>query len=213
MDLLCDHAVKYGVFLTDSHIEKFSSFLKLLEEWNRKMNLTGTSDRARIITELMLDSIIPVPWLPSEGKLVDIGSGAGFPGLMIKILKPGIHIRLIESNRKKVSFLKHAIRVLQLRNATAVNARFEAVSASMKDDTADLITSRAMTDLCRLINLCISFLNPGGTLVCFLGSQWKRELKENENFIKESRLFVDHYMHYTLPEKSNERAVVFLKKE
>lgn len=213
LDLLYEYGNRYGVTLTDSDIEKFSLFLEFLKEWNSKMNLVGTSDKNRIITELILDSIIPVPCLPDSGNMIDIGSGAGFPGLMIKMMKPGISMRLIEANGKKVSFLKYVIRALQLKNVTTVHDRFEAMADSLKEEKVKLITSRAMTDLHNLIELCAPFLNPAGMLICFLGKQWKKELQENEGFIKENNLSIDNSIKYKLPEKSTERAVVFLKKD
>ncbi|MFC1494889.1 16S rRNA (guanine(527)-N(7))-methyltransferase RsmG [Thermodesulfobacteriota bacterium] len=213
IDSLCEYADKYNVALTDVHIQKFSLFLGCLEEWNSKMNLVGTSDRDRIITELLLDSLIPAPFLPSAGSMVDIGSGAGFPGVIIKVLKPGISVRLIESSGKKVSFLKYVIRELQLKNVTAINKRVETIVGSLNNEEINLITSRAMTDLHSLIKLCGSILTPGGKLIGFLGSKWKKELEKNEKIIRESNLFIDNSLTYKLPEKSNERAVVFLKKE
>ena len=213
VDSLYDYAHNYNVALTDAHVEYFSAFLGFLEEWSSRMNLVGTSDRERILTELILDSIIPVPYLPGAGNMVDLGSGAGFPGLMIKIMKPDINIRLIESNRKKISFLKYVIRVLQLKNITTVNERVEKIADFLKDEEINFITSRAMTDLNNLIKLCVPFLTPGVSLIGFLGSKWKSQLKENETFITENRLVVDNSVIYKLPKKSDERAIVFLKKQ
>jgi len=213
IDSLYEYAKKYNVTLTDTHLEKFSSFLGFLTEWNSKMNLIGTSDRDRIIIELLLDSLIPVSYLPSTGNMADIGSGAGFPGLIIKILKPDIKIKLIESNGKKISFLKHIIRSLQLKNITTVNKPIETIVDSLKNEEFDLITSRAMTDLNSLIRLCSSMLMPDGMLIGFLGSQWENELKKNEDSIKENQLFIDNFITYNLPGKSTERSIVLLKKE
>ena len=213
IDLLCEFADRYNVALTNVHLEKFSLFLGYLEEWNSKMNLVGTSVRDRIITELLLDSLIPVPFLPSTGNMVDIGSGAGFPGLIIKVLKPGIHVKLIESNRKKVSFLKYAIRDLQLKNINTINKRVEVFIDSLINEEINLITSRAMTDLHSLIKLCGPVLTPGGTLIGFLGSKWKKELDKNKRTIKAHGLFLKDSVKYKLPDKPAERAVVFFKKE
>jgi 16S rRNA (guanine527-N7)-methyltransferase len=213
MDSLREYAYKYNVTLTDDHIQTFSLLLDCLEEWNSKMNLVGTSDRGRIITELLLDSLISVPLLPSEGRMVDIGSGAGFPGLIIKVLKPGIHVRLIESNGKKVSYLKYVIRNLGLTNITTINGRAETILDSLDHGGLNLITSRAMTDLSGLIKLCGSILTPGCTLVSFLGSRWKKELDKNKKLMRELGIFLKNSVKYKLPEKSNKRAIVFLKKE
>ena len=213
IDLLCEYANKYNVTLTDVHLQKFSLFLGCLEEWNSKMNLVGMSDHGRIITELLLDSLIPVPFLPSEGRMIDIGSGAGFPGLIIKVLKPALHVRLIESNGKKVSFLKYVIRDLGLKNITAVNGRAGTIIESLNDEKINLITSRAMTDLQSLIILCDTILTPGCNLVGFLGSKWKNELDKNKKIMGEQSLFLKNSIKYKLPQKKTERAVAFLEKK
>lgn len=212
LDSLYDYAEEYNVTLTDDHLQKFSLFLDCLEEWDRKMNLVGTSDPDRIIIELLLDSLIPEPLLPSEDNMVDIGSGAGFPGIIIKILKPGLNVRLIESNGKKVSFLKYVIRSLGLKNITTINERVETVFDSLNDEEIKLITSRAMIDLQGLIKLCGTILTRGSVLVAFLGSKWKRELDKNKKLMQEQNFFLKNSVKYKLPEKSNERAVVFLTK-
>ena len=177
------------------------------------MNLVGTSDRGRILTELLLDSLIPAPFLPPEGRMVVIGSGAGFPGLIIKILKPGLHVRLIESNGKKVSFLKYVIRDLGLKNISTINGRAETVLDSLNDEKINLITSRAMTDLQNLVILCGPILTPGCTLVGFLGSKWKKELDKIKKITLERNLFLKNSVKYQLPEKSTERLIAFLEKE
>lgn len=213
IDLLSEYTDKYNVVLTDVHLQKFSLFLDCLEEWNSKMNLVGTSDRGRIITELLLDSLIPVPFLAPEGRMIDIGSGAGFPGLIIKVLKPSLHVRLIESSGKKISFLKYVIRELGLKNITAVNGRAGTVLESLNNEKIILITSRAMTDLKSLIKLCDTSLTPGCTLVGFLGSEWKNELDKNKEVMGEKSLFLKNSIKYKLPGKTTERAVVFLEKK
>ena len=207
-----DSAAQLGIILTGKQIESLCLFIDLLIEWNSKINLIGTSDRVRVINELLLDSIIPVPYLPEKGKLVDLGSGAGFPALVIKILKPNLEVKLIESNGKKVSFLKYAIHSLQLSGVTAINKRIEILSENLKDWGCDIVTSRAMTNLEKVILLSDPFLGPDGIIVGFLGKDGDRELKNIQEMLRNCQLDLKDSITYQLPEKESERTTVLLQK-
>lgn len=213
LEILEKYASEYSLVLDKSHLSGFSLYLDILTEWNSRMNLTGISERARIITELLLDSLIPVPYMPKTGNMIDIGSGAGFPGLMIKVVRPDISIKLVEANGKKVSFLKNVIRVLQLKGISAVNDRIEVLSEAFKKEGINIISSRAMTDLNTLIDICAPILSPGGLFIGFLGSGWEADLKKSQSNLDSNRMTVDKTIPYRLPGKSGERAVVFLKKD
>lgn len=186
--------------------------MDILIEWNGKINLIGTSDRRRIIHELLLDSVIPVPYLPEKGNLVDLGSGAGFPALIIKILKPGLKVKLIESNGKKVSFLKYAIHSLQLKGITAINKRIEALTEDIKTWGCDVVTSRAMTSLEKVIRLSDLFLSPDGIIIGFLGKNGDQELDDIRDIFLSHNLALKRTITYHLPEKESERTTVLLQK-
>ncbi len=189
-----------------------SIFLNTLSEWNNKINLTGISGHMRIIDELMLDSLIPVPYLPSEGNLVDIGSGAGFPAIIIKIARPELKVRLIESNGKKVSFLRYAIHLLKLKDIEPVNKRIETISDEIREWGCDIATSRAMTGLDDVIKLSCPFLKKGGFLVGFLGKNRDEELANARDIMAQYSLMIHTAINYTLPGKDSERTIVVLQK-
>jgi 16S rRNA (guanine527-N7)-methyltransferase len=167
----------------------------------------------RIIDELILDSLIPVPYLPCEGNLVDIGSGAGFPAIIIKIAKPNLKIRLIESNGKKVSFLRYVIHVLKLKDVEPVNKRIETLSEEMRLWGCDIVTSRAMTGLVDVIRLSGPFLKKGGVLVGLLGKNREEELTNARILIDQYNLHMHKTINYTLPGKDTERTIVVLRKQ
>ena len=183
-----------------------------MTEWNRKKNLVGTGDRLRIINELLLDSTVPVPYLPEKGNLVDLGSGAGFPALVIKILKPGLDVKLVESNGKKVSFLKYAIHSLRLKGITAVNKRIEDLTENLQEWGCDVVTSRAMTSLEKIIRLSDPFLGPGGIITGFLGKGGSEEIEDIEAVLLNYHLVIKNSITYRLPEKEAERTTVLLQK-
>ncbi len=202
----------YGIELTAQQVDLLGIFLDALVEWNNKINLTGISDRMRIIDELIIDSLMPVPHLPIEANLVDIGSGAGFPAIIIKIARPGLKIRLIEANGKKASFLRYVIHSLKLKDIEPINRRIETLSDEIRKWGCDIVTSRAMTGLKDVISLSCPFLKNGGFIVGFLGKNREEELANARILIDQYKLQMHKTVNYTLPGKDTERTIVVLQK-
>ncbi len=160
----------------------------------------------------MLDSLIPVSLLPQKGKMADLGSGAGFPAIVVKIMRPDLDMRLIDANGKKVSFMKYAIRELKLRNIAAVHSRLEAVADEIRCWGCDIVSSRAMAGLDKIIPMAAPFLVPNGIIAGFLGKNGKEELNDIHRILLEYNLELTESVTYTLPEKQSERTTVILKK-
>lgn len=177
------------------------------------MNLTGISERGRIIIELVLDSLIPTPYLPAKGRILDVGSGAGFPALVIKLLVPGLELYMVESASKKVSFLKHVIRLLKLSDVEVINGRIEVVGDKLAHDGFDIVSARALGDLKRIINWCSHLLCDKGLLLYFSGSRVDENLKNCEELMREQHLVVAHLIPYDLPGMHDKRSLVILKKK
>ena len=110
--LLGTESKKYGIDLSEHQLGLFQIYLDELWAWNKRTNLTGLSSRKRIVFELFLDSLIPAPFLAKRGTLLDVGTGAGFPGIPLKIYNPRLVVHLLDANFKKGSFLKQAVRLL-----------------------------------------------------------------------------------------------------
>ena len=137
-------AADMGIALSPSRIDLFGLYLSELFEWNKRINLAGLSSRKRIIKELLLDSIIPLSFLPEEGRFLDIGSGAGFPAIPIKICRPRIKAHLLEPNSKKVSFLKQIVRLTKLCEIEIIRGRIERDGNLLHPDGYHIISSRAL---------------------------------------------------------------------
>jgi 16S rRNA (guanine527-N7)-methyltransferase len=187
-------------------------FVKELLAWNRHMNLTGLSSTQRIFDELVADSLLPLGTLPDTGTCLDVGSGAGFPAVPLAICRPGIEFFLMEPNSKKGSFLKQIIRLCGLKRTEVIRERIEKPSKPLPFEKVDIITSRAMAPLLKLIGWCTPYLAPGGMMVAFLGNRFEEILKECEPLLKEKNLLIDSLKSYTLKGKKSERRLLILKK-
>ena len=204
---------RWGVRLdADQHL-RLEAFLKELELWNRKINLTGASSHERMVTELLFDSLLPTPFLPDEGTLLDVGSGGGFPAIPIKICKPLLKCQLIEPIAKKVHFLRQAIRCARLDHIEVVEGRMEEQKERLLAEGYDVITSRAFVPLPRFVTLCAPHLAPGGLMVAFLGPGSETSIQEGRQIMERHRLFPSKRLAYTLPKKGAAREILILKRK
>lgn len=166
-DLLRQGSQEVGVSLENLQIKLFSLYLQELLEWNKTFNLTGIRDPEDIVIKHFVDSLTPLPYLEPFGRLLDIGPGAGFPSIPLKIAAPGLQVHLVEASRKKVSFLKHIIRTLKLYSARVMQSRIEDVE--LPGEPFDTIISRAFAHLEPLAKIASPLMEPGNTLVAMLG--------------------------------------------
>ena len=169
-------------------IELFSEYREELLLWNKKVNLISRNDEKRIVERHFLESagLVEIIPFPSNSVIIDLGSGAGFPGIPIKLVRPDLKIILVESKRKKVIFLKHIIEKLSLQGIDVVQSRIEEVENRIMP--ADFIVSRSVADLTTLVKWCWSYLkSPGGMLITVKGPDVLNEiehLKKETSFVK-----------------------------
>ncbi len=206
-------ASEFGIMLSKKQLSLFDVFVEGLWSWNRQMNLTGISDKRQMIIKLLLDPLVALPHLSSSGTVLDIGSGAGIPGLPLKIGRPEFEVHLLESKAKKISFLKGMIRKLGLKGIEACKGR-----AEQRDDlptlfhSYDIVTVRALAPLKKTINICSSYLEPGGLLVTFKGLRVDREIEESRQLMKEFDFRISKKVLYSLPETQGKRCLLILQK-
>jgi 16S rRNA (guanine527-N7)-methyltransferase len=205
-------ALDYGIELSEQHHNLFRIYLDEIVAWNKRLNITGLHERERIINELIFDSLIPSPFLPEEGWMLDVGSGAGFPGIPIKIYRPQLKTILLEANAKKVNFLKWVIRLLKLDEIRVVQGRIERNGGDLRPHGYHIITARALTNIRQVMQWCSSFLLPDGLLVTFLGRQAEGELKKSEYLMERHSLTPYRIIPYFLPETGSKRSIVIFKK-
>ena len=151
---------------------RLAALLEELERWNRRINLTAIRDPAEMVAGHVLDSLAVRPFL--EGRdIIDVGTGAGFPGLPLAITEPGREFLLLDSNGKKISFVRHVIGLLGLTNAAAVKARAEDYAPGKRFDT---VLARALAKTDRLLELGAHMLREGGVLLAMKGRDPAEEL-------------------------------------
>ncbi len=211
-DLIRSCALDYGATLTTSQIDLIDIYLLELWEWNKKVNLTGLTTRKRILRELLIDSLIPSPYLPEEGHLLDVGSGAGFPAIPLKILNPGIKMHLMEARSKRVSFLKQVTRITHLDDIEIMRGRIEKDGALLRSEGYDIITARALVDLPQTLTWCTPHIKTGGQIFRFHGSRFEKALEEGAEVIQSHRLVLSKIVPYRLPEKDAIRHLLIFRK-
>ena len=163
-------AIELNLSLDMAQAEQFSKHAALLLEWNRKINLTAIVDPVEMAAKHYLDAIAPLNHIPPDGHLLDIGTGGGFPGIPLKIMRPRQPMTLIDGVRKKINFVKQAIRQLGLLDIQALQIRAEALGRSQSSRTTfNVIVCRALSDLEDLVALAGPLLVPGGRIVAYQG--------------------------------------------
>jgi 16S rRNA (guanine527-N7)-methyltransferase len=212
LEFLRKTAVDFGINLSWPHVDRVGIYLNELIQWNRSINLIGLSNSERIINELFLDSLIPAPFLPGKGRMLDIGSGAGFPGMVLKIYYPGLKTHLLEPNSKKRNFLKQIIRLLDLDDISVISGRIEMECKNFHPEGYNIITARALAGLYKIIEWCSPFLTTNGLLVGFLGSKAENELEKARKPMEDYSLTLERLLPYSLPGKNSKRNIVILKK-
>jgi 16S rRNA (guanine527-N7)-methyltransferase len=208
--LLFQCSREVGVSLSASQIEFFWLYLQELLEWNRRFNLTAIKNPEDIVIKHFVDSLTPFPYLDFSGSLLDIGSGAGFPGIPLKIAAPQLQVHLVDANRKKISFLKHLTRTLGLEGITVLHSRVEEMTHPEKP--FQIIISRAFQRLEPLIQLVSPLLESGNTLVAMLGPANTEELSQFHALASAAGLESRQIVTLDLPHGRGGRTLLFLGK-
>jgi 16S rRNA (guanine527-N7)-methyltransferase len=210
-DLLRRASHEVSVSLSDSQIELFELYLQELVEWNKRFNLTGIRDPEDIVIKHFVDSLSPLPYLEPSGRLLDIGPGAGFPSIPLKIAAPGLQAHLVEANRKKVSFLKHIIRTLKLESVIVLHSRFEHLDPP--DQPFNIIISRAFTRLEPLLELVAPFMEPCTTLVAMLGPASAKDHPRFADCAMVESLKLNRTVSLELPRGRGRRTLLFFQRK
>jgi 16S rRNA (guanine527-N7)-methyltransferase len=179
MDLLETTAAAWGMPLSSAQLDQFAAYAAELRRWNQHVNLTAVADETGIVTRHFLDSLrCAQSWGFDPHSLVDIGAGAGFPGLPLKLLNPALQLTLVESIAKKAAFLRHIVETLGLANVEIIVARAEAVGRDpAQRERYDLAAARAVADLRVLAEYCLPLCRVGGRFLAPKGARVEPELQ------------------------------------
>ena len=211
--LLKEYAREIGIILTDDMIEKFIIYKNTLLEWNSKMNLTAITEDTEIITKHFIDSLTIEKYIPDSARVIDVGTGAGFPGIPLKIVRNDIEVVLLDSLNKRVQFLNEIIRVCGLDNITAIHGRAEDLGRQSDfREKFDIATARAVANLATLSEFCTPFIKIGGTFIC-MKADAEDEIKNAENAIKKLNMKLEKKEKFKLVDTNADRTIIIYKKE
>jgi len=210
--LLGDAAKELGIDLSLDQIDKFDIFSKELQRWNSKLNLTSLKDPSDIILKHYIDSLTISPLITSGSKLLDIGSGGGFPSIPLKIVRQDIDVLSVDSVQKKINFQRQVARLIGIENFRAVHSRIEDLFNEFAG-TFDFVVARAVADISILARMATQFLSDGGRLIAMKGVRWKEELDQSESEFADLGLFVEETRELRLPFIGDVRGLILLRHE
>ncbi|OKP96723.1 16S rRNA (guanine(527)-N(7))-methyltransferase RsmG [Paenibacillus sp. P46E] len=204
-----------GITITPKQLEQFELYFKELVSWNEKMNLTGITERDQVFMKHFYDSLSLSFFMNMEdvNKLADIGSGAGFPGIPLKICFPHLKLTIVDSLSKRISFLQHVCDTLELQNVQLIHGRAEDVSREfVHRDAYDLVTARAVARLSLLNEFCLPFTRKDGVFAAMKGNDSTEELTEAKRSLKELRAELRKVESFSLPVEESARHIILIQK-
>ena len=195
----------FGIVPEPGCFDLFATHASLLAQWNRKVNLTAIQDPFEIAVKHFIDSLALLPHLESPARVLDIGTGAGFPSIPLKICASGLEMVCVDASRKKVSFVKESIRQCRLDGIKAIHARTEELANDVEyRNSFDVVTSRAFASLDQFVEQAVPFLAPNGTILAMKGkgSFCKNEVPSLKRSCR------NEVFDYFLPFLQDERSII-----
>ena len=213
-NLLQNYIKDYKITLTENQYEQFQKYFELLAEWNEKMNLTAITDESGVALKHFADSLSFLNFvdIPQNSSLADVGTGAGFPGVVLKIARPDIKLTLIDSLNKRLVFLGEVCAQLGIE-AELIHSRAEDGARDEKlRENFDFAVSRAVARMNVLSEYCLPYVKVGGAFCAMKGAQANEEFKESLNAINTLGGKLENKYFFELPENGGERAIAVVRK-
>ena len=203
---------KLNISVTKENLASLAKYKDLLVEYNKKFNLTAIKSDEEIYLKHFYDSLTLIKAYSLNGnlKLLDIGTGAGFPGIVLKIFYPDLELTLLDSNHKKIAFLEVVIKELNLKKVTCINSRAENSPKTYRE-YFDIVTSRAVAHLRILLELSIPYLKVGGKLIAMKGLS-EEEIKESAKILEKLDSTIVDTIKFNLPIEGSNRSLVIIQK-
>ena len=208
IDTFIEETKKLGINLTDKQLSQLEKYYNLLIEWNNKINLTRIVEKEDVYLKHFYDSltISKVIDLNNSGSLCDIGTGAGFPGVVLKIVYPNLKVTLVDSLNKRIVFLNEVIKELELTDIVAIHSRAEDIK-----DKYDIVTSRAVANLKKLSEYCLPLVKENGYFIP-MKANVEEELIEAKDTIKKLNGTLEKQETFYLPIEESIRNILLIKK-
>lgn len=213
--LLLESAQALGIALSEAQTDQFMQYLSLLLEWNEKMNLTAITDPVEVVQKHFIDCISVLPHLDLQGgeTMIDVGTGAGFPGVPLKIASPALQVTLLDALQKRLTFLDTLTQSLDLYDVTLVHSRAEdgGQNPDLREQF-DLCVSRAVANLAVLLEYCLPFVKVGGKLAALKGPDAAQEIEQSQNALQILGGKVTAVIPITIPQTDLQHQLVLVEK-
>lgn len=204
---------KQEMNLNKNQEKMFYDYMRLLQEWNEKVNLTAITEDNDIILKHFVDSLSIQEFLKDGDSIIDVGTGAGFPGIPVKIANDTLNVTLMDSLNKRVLFLDEVINKLKLKDIRAIHARAEELGRDKNyREKFDVVTSRAVANLSTLLEYMMPFAKVGGICICMKGPNIEEELKNAQYAISKLGGKLEKIENFMLAGSDNERNIIVVKK-
>jgi 16S rRNA (guanine527-N7)-methyltransferase len=205
-----------GITLSEKQLNQFERYFETLVEWNEKMNLTAITDKAEVYLKHFYDSITASFYFDftKPFHMCDVGAGAGFPSIPLKIVFPQIEVTIVDSLNKRISFLNHLANVLELENVHFIHDRAETFGVNPAfRESFDVVTARAVARMSVLSELCIPLVKVGGHFIAMKAAHANDELANGKKAITTLGGRLEEMFTFTLPMEESERNILIIKKE
>ncbi|SHN33137.1 16S rRNA (guanine(527)-N(7))-methyltransferase RsmG [Gracilibacillus kekensis] len=210
------HLNKEGITLTDQQLQQFDTYFHTLVEWNEKMNLTAITEKEEVYVKHFFDSLTAAFYFDfsNELHLCDVGAGAGFPSIPLKIIFPQLKVTIVDSLKKRITFLNHLASELELEGVSFYHDRAELFGINDKfRHKFDVVMARAVARTSVLSELCLPLLRTNGTFIAMKGSNIEDELKDAEDAIELLGGKIKKVEYFMLPEDNGERNMLIIDKK
>lgn len=209
--LLLEELKKIGIDVNKKQLDLFYNYMRLLIEWNKKINLTAIKDEREIIIKHFVDSITVSKYISEENVVMDMGTGAGFPGIPLKIVNKNAYFILVDSLNKRINFLNEVKNNLQLEKINLIHSRAEDLAKKKEyREQIDIVVSRAVANMRVLVEYMLPFVKEGGLCICMKGPNAKEEINEAKKAIDILGGKLEKIENIKLEE--NERNIILIRK-
>lgn len=212
-DFKKDFCLYFEEEIDDNKIQKFYDYMNLLVEWNKKINLTAITEEKDIILKHFVDSLTVLKYIKENKSIVDVGTGAGFPGIPLAIMNDSLKITLVDSLNKRINFLNEVCNKINLENIKAIHARAEEFGQDNNyRESYDVAISRAVANLTVLVEYLLPLVKVGGKIICMKGPDIEEELKQAKSAIDILGGKFERCDNFCLPKSDISRNIIIINK-